>query len=339
MNNIGYIPIDRFLFQSKYWAEKRIYSHAEAIIDLLQTASYKAITKNFNNRKIELQRGQLVASNRFLSARWGWTESRVRRFLRKLLEEGLFNINIIQKINVITVVNYSKFSSDSLNDSPSNSYNGASTNHEKTLETYILPASTNNSPTSTLTQVMTQETTLNINKQTKNKDLCLSENDQTYINVVQIFNKIITKFASNIPPVDHLTDKEKCAIDICLSHEDVDISIMEQAFTIAASNDFLNGRGRKEQKWKANFNWLIKYENLKKVISGKYNLNSNNNETTRTKNRYEQKRTDSNSFKFQLMAEQSEENKMYAEYCEQIQQGLIAESSNYDEWLESRQTD
>lgn len=84
----GYIRISRKMFggEDLFWAERRVFSRAEAWIDLIGMASWRDRTVMLKGIAVQLARGELIASERFLCERWDWSRGRVRRFLELLAE-------------------------------------------------------------------------------------------------------------------------------------------------------------------------------------------------------------------------------------------------------------
>lgn len=87
MEQFGYIKVSRKMFAGDpFWDEERQYSRAEAWVDLIQMASWKDRKQVVGATVVHLERGELLASERFLSERWQWSRGKVRRFL-DLLEK------------------------------------------------------------------------------------------------------------------------------------------------------------------------------------------------------------------------------------------------------------
>lgn len=108
----GYIKLQRQIFEHYLWNEKREYSKFEAWLDLIQSARYQSgIGKNMMKGKfVEWQRGQLIASTRFLMKRWNWkSPNKVRSFLDLLVKDKMITVNDSQGINCITLLNYEKY--------------------------------------------------------------------------------------------------------------------------------------------------------------------------------------------------------------------------------------
>lgn len=109
----GYIRIPRLLFQSDEWKEKRVYSRFEAILSLYEQATYiNGRAVNSRGYTVSLERGQLVTTIRILAELWGWSKSKVSRFLQDMRngKRDSFRINI-ETINgtsatLITICEY-----------------------------------------------------------------------------------------------------------------------------------------------------------------------------------------------------------------------------------------
>ncbi|MQY61540.1 hypothetical protein GH153_06885 [bacterium] len=95
----GWFPVRRDILNDPHWLERPV-TRGQAKLDLLGLAEYKAtevVAKG--GQKIRVRRGQLFTSYRWLADRWGWHQSRVRRFLAMLAEnsEDLYAIEFHAK--------------------------------------------------------------------------------------------------------------------------------------------------------------------------------------------------------------------------------------------------
>lgn len=115
MSDIPYIKLARRFFQHDFWKEKREFSYAEAWLDLIQSARWKQ-GKGIvfiNKRPVEIERGQLVASVRFLVERWNWVSNgRVLRYLDLLEKQNMIRTENGTGINIITICNYETYNSN-----------------------------------------------------------------------------------------------------------------------------------------------------------------------------------------------------------------------------------
>ena len=102
----GWIKIHREI--TDHW----IFQDAEKFkwwIDLLMIASHEDVKKIVGSQLIELKRGQLIASNSFLSERWKTSESSVRRYLGLLESDNMVVRCTNRKITIITICNYERY--------------------------------------------------------------------------------------------------------------------------------------------------------------------------------------------------------------------------------------
>lgn len=108
----GYFRLSRKMFDGgdDFWTEKRVYSRAEAWIDLLAMASWRPRVQSIKGVLIPLGRGQLLASLRFLGARWQWSKGKVERFLETLQTCGRVERESDHAAGhlgpVLTIINY-----------------------------------------------------------------------------------------------------------------------------------------------------------------------------------------------------------------------------------------
>lgn len=77
----GFIKVDRSLFASEMWRERRKFSRFEAWLDIVQRAAYKG-TEGVNAGEVKL-------STRKTAAAWGWPKTNVNRFIANLVDCGM----------------------------------------------------------------------------------------------------------------------------------------------------------------------------------------------------------------------------------------------------------
>jgi hypothetical protein len=58
---------------------------------------------------IDIQRGELPASRRFLELRWGWSGTKVSDFLKMLGDSGMITVRSVRGQTVINLVNYNVY--------------------------------------------------------------------------------------------------------------------------------------------------------------------------------------------------------------------------------------
>jgi len=111
--NFGFVKLSRKFMTSDMWAENRVFSRAEAWIDLLFMATHRPTTKLVSGFEVSLRRGELVASDSYLTRRWRWSRNKVRLFLKNLeLEERidcLAHETANQTGRIIFILNYDRY--------------------------------------------------------------------------------------------------------------------------------------------------------------------------------------------------------------------------------------
>ena len=101
----GYIKVYRDIRDHWIWQEKP-YSKAQAWIDLLMLANHEEKKILFEGQLITVGKGQHMTSLTKLAERWGWSRSKVKRFLDVLKSEQMCNTKRNSNGTLITVINY-----------------------------------------------------------------------------------------------------------------------------------------------------------------------------------------------------------------------------------------
>jgi hypothetical protein len=89
------------------------YTEREAWLWLIEHAAFLPHSRKIGHNRIELKRGQVAASMRYLAAAWKWSEARVRRFLRRLKGDAMIDAPndaaSDAPVTVISLVNYDTY--------------------------------------------------------------------------------------------------------------------------------------------------------------------------------------------------------------------------------------
>ncbi|MBB4375614.1 hypothetical protein [Bradyrhizobium sp. SBR1B] len=80
----GYIAVPRALLSDDRTFANEPYTEREAFLSLVADAAWKPRKLRLRRGVVDLDRGQTLASSRYLAERWQWPEPRVRRFLDRL---------------------------------------------------------------------------------------------------------------------------------------------------------------------------------------------------------------------------------------------------------------
>lgn len=104
----GTVNIARSLFQDEAFKDQP-YTEREAFMWLVMEASWKDRTKRVGNIVVDLKRGQLAASIRFMADAWQWEKSTVDRFLKRLEKRDMIGTDSGTGLNVITIRKYNDY--------------------------------------------------------------------------------------------------------------------------------------------------------------------------------------------------------------------------------------
>lgn len=101
----GWISIHRKIQDNLIWEDKP-FSRGQAWIDLLLLANHEDRQVLFNGNAIQVKRGEKITSLRQLSERWGWSVTKVKKFLNLLSDEKMISYKSDSKKTVYSIVNY-----------------------------------------------------------------------------------------------------------------------------------------------------------------------------------------------------------------------------------------
>lgn len=112
----SYIAISRRLFEHPYWCEEREFSRFEAWLYLIKEARFEDMKLYDGNTIVEVSRGQVYGSYRFIANALGWSVKRLRGFLDMLEKEGMIVKGTAKGTgqSVITICNYDIYNKDNL---------------------------------------------------------------------------------------------------------------------------------------------------------------------------------------------------------------------------------
>jgi hypothetical protein len=110
MSDRGFIAVDRAIFEHPMFAAEP-FTEREAWLWLIAEAAWKPTRTRVGKAVIDLDRGQLAHSLRFIAARWRWSEPRVRRFLARLKTDAMIDAQATRDATQITICNFDRFQS------------------------------------------------------------------------------------------------------------------------------------------------------------------------------------------------------------------------------------
>ncbi len=102
----GYIKLYRQMQDHKFWRANRVFSKAEAWIDLIFMANHKDNKFLLGNQWVAVERGSFITSEVKLMERWKWGKSKTRAFLKLCEDDQMIVKKSDHQKTTITIVNY-----------------------------------------------------------------------------------------------------------------------------------------------------------------------------------------------------------------------------------------
>jgi len=104
----GWIKLHKALQNNWLWDDKP-YSRGQAWVDMLLNANHSN-DKFINSKEIvEVAKGSFITSEVKLMNNWGWSKTKLRRFLTMLERDGMIIKNTEPRKTTITIVNWGKY--------------------------------------------------------------------------------------------------------------------------------------------------------------------------------------------------------------------------------------
>lgn len=113
MSERGVFAVDRGIWTDPDFAEEP-FTEREAFLWLVSEAAWKAYKKRADGKVVDLERGQLCHSVRFMAEAWQWSKSRVDRFLARLENRDIISRDSGTRTPVLTICKYDCFQRVSL---------------------------------------------------------------------------------------------------------------------------------------------------------------------------------------------------------------------------------
>lgn len=105
---MSWFKIHRDLQYNWLWQIKP-FSKGQAWVDLIMIASHCDKTFSYGGEPINIHRGEIITSEVKLMDKWGWSKSKVRKFLETLQRENMIELKKDRKKTTIQIVKYSVY--------------------------------------------------------------------------------------------------------------------------------------------------------------------------------------------------------------------------------------
>lgn len=297
----GYIKLHRSILSWEWYGDIKTRG---LFLHLLVAAQWEDV-------RIEgqvIKRGQLCTSIRKLADVVGLSERGVRTSLQRLQSTGEITMQSNQHHSIITVVNYDLYqgssavthdrhtkrhTSDTANDTQTDTPEQPALTHADEPQNGYTERQSTDKPTESgtpQTGKVTQQTThsLNENRHTdfseidtpsyiiRNKEISRSEEyarPRVSGAVSAILSEAVREYNDICKSLEPLTgeltyQQGRLVVE---AHKELHGMTFGEYFRRVESSDFLTGKG--SSGFRADFSWLIRPENVAKVLSGKYDRN------------------------------------------------------------------
>lgn len=108
MKDAGYFAVSRKIFEHDFFAREP-FTEVQAWLWLIKEAAWRPTSVRLGNGRFDLERGQCATSTRFLATAWGWSHSRVVRYLERLEAENMIRRRSGTAATRITICNYDEY--------------------------------------------------------------------------------------------------------------------------------------------------------------------------------------------------------------------------------------
>ena len=256
----GFIKIPKRLFDTKWWNEKRVFSKSEAFLDIYILAD---------------DRNTCRVSVRSLAGRWIWGQTKVFRFLLKLEKEGYLSVEKSTSGMTLKIPDIVANATQPATPSATPTATQKSANTEGLSDVGTTPSAT---PTATQPATPKEEKKRKetfpptppykenkIKEEKENSSITTAVKETEFLAEVRLFfNKTVENCL--IPKVRSITGERRSMLLARI--REYSLEEVYEAFTKAASSNFLNGGGNRG--FVADFTWIVRPNNFPKVLEGTY---------------------------------------------------------------------
>jgi hypothetical protein len=281
--SISTFKMDRAVFKHRFFADEP-FTEREAWVWMISAAVFADCRVRANSKPVNLKRGQLTYSIRFLAQQWQWHRSRVERFLNRLKTERMIETDRETGQIIITICNYDKYQlipgygetsetpsetpSEIPSETPSDAGQNAITicNYDKYQPVPRDTETASETPSQTASETAS-ETNKNIiyNNTIYNNGEDIRANKPNPVSeMVEEWNSLAAE--CGLGSVQRITDKRKRSAPLRLT-EIGGMDGWRACLDKIRGSQFLRGQ---TTKWRVTFDWLMSPSNLTKLMEGNY---------------------------------------------------------------------
>jgi hypothetical protein len=111
MSERGVFAVDRGIWGHHFFAPEP-FTEREAWIWMISTAAWKAKRVRVGRHVVDLERGELAFSTRFLAKKFKWPHSRLVRYIGRLETDTMVSTSATREATRLTICNYNKYAFD-----------------------------------------------------------------------------------------------------------------------------------------------------------------------------------------------------------------------------------
>lgn len=131
----GWVKLHRRIQDHWLWGYDKVFSRAQAWIDLLLMANHEPRKIGLQNEIVTVGTGEHITSERKLAERWGWSRKKVRNFLKLLSKDGMIEYSSEHgKRTRVKITNYEDYQNGNRDTAHHDSENAESGNQSGTSE-------------------------------------------------------------------------------------------------------------------------------------------------------------------------------------------------------------
>lgn len=233
------------------------YTEREAWEYLIEEAAYQDRRKRVAGVIVDVKRGQVAASTRFLAEAWGWAHSKARRFLERLEKEAMIGTASDTGITVISICNYEKYQAPDIecgtlsDTAPAQDRHSTGTNEKEGNKELTLEADASRDVAS-------------------DEPIKLPKPDAISIDTLKAMAVIWREVCGDVLPVPRALGKTRQR-SLRLRFVDTfsrDIDQWRKFCERVRGSPFLTGQNR--DGWRADLDFMLKPKNANKLLEGGY---------------------------------------------------------------------
>ena len=104
----NYFVCNRSLFKNPLWYSEK-FTKGQAWVDLFGNANHSPGWFEKNGQRVDIKRGQTGRSIETLATDWKWSRNKVKRFLKRLIDERMIDHETNHLTSIITICNYDEY--------------------------------------------------------------------------------------------------------------------------------------------------------------------------------------------------------------------------------------